>query len=110
MNSQAMYPVHTPASRRDDPSTSHDAERHINETGLRAHQQRQVAAAVRQWPGSTSYELSEHMHADRVMPARRLRELVTAGAVVEGPKRECTISHRKAITWLPADPQARLFA
>lgn len=105
-----MHAIQTPASRRDDPSTSHAAEQHVNANGLRAHQQRQVAAAVRQWPGSTSYELSERMHADRVIPARRLRELVTAKEVVEGPKRKCTISGRLALTWLPAERQGRLVA
>lgn len=97
-------------ARNTDPSSSHYAADHIERTGLRAHQQRQVAAAVRQWPGCTSYELSRRMHADRVMPARRLRELVEAGQVAEGPKRTCTISQRLAITWLPVDHEARAAA
>lgn len=100
-----MRSVQTPASRATDPVTSYEAEQHVNASGLRAHQQRQVANAVRQWPGCTSYELSEKMKADRVMPARRLRELVTAGEVVEGPKRKCQQSGRAALTWWPRRAQ-----
>lgn len=96
-----MLQIATPAARNTDPSTSKESATYIDTSGLRAHQQRQVVAAVRQWPGCTSYELAKHMHADRVMPARRLRELVEAGEVVEGPKRQCTISGRTALTWLP---------
>lgn len=92
----------TPAARNSDPETSHEAAEHVTRSGLRSHQQRQVFAAVREWPGLTSAELAQRMSMNRHAVARRLPEL--RGVYVEnGDARECTVTHRRALTWHPKE-------
>lgn len=90
--------VRTPAARATDPDTSHTAAESVTKSGVRAHQQRQVLAALRQWPGCTSAELAKHAHMDRYAVARRLPELVPLFAF-RGGSRACQISGRPAVTW-----------
>jgi len=93
--------VETPAARRTDPVTSHQAAEHITRSGKRGLQQAQAAAAVRAFPGCTSFELAMRSHIDRYVMARRLPECVTAGAVRKGDARTCSITGRQALTWWP---------
>ncbi len=94
--------VHTPAARRTDPQSSHAAARHITRTGKRGAQQDQAAAAVRQYPAHTSFELALLTDLDRYMLARRLPECETGGRVRRGVMRRCTVTGRLAMEWLPA--------
>ncbi len=94
--------VHTPASRRTDPESSHAAALHITRTGKRGAQQDQAAAAVRHYPAHTSFELALLTDLDRYMLARRLPECETAGRVRRGRMRHCTVTGRLAMEWLPA--------
>jgi hypothetical protein len=93
--------VETPAARRTDPHTSHLAAEQITASGQRGQQQAQAIAAVRAFPGKTSFELAMETKLDRYMLARRLPECVTAGAVRKGPARTCSITGRQATTWFP---------
>lgn len=81
--------VAMPAARRTDPESSHQAAEIHTLSGKRAHQQDQAAAAVRQFPGRTSFELALCTDLDRYMLARRLPECETAGRVRRGPMRAC---------------------
>lgn len=92
--------VETPIARRTDAASSHEAARHITTTGKRAYQQ-QVTAAVRAFPGRTSFELAMATDLDRHMVARRLPECVTAGTVRKGEPKRCSITGRLALTWEP---------
>lgn len=94
--------VATPAARRTDPESSHQAAEIHTLSGKRAHQQDQAAAAVRQFPGRTSFELAMRTHLDRYMLARRLPECEVAGRVRRGNQRTCGITGRMAMEWLPA--------
>jgi hypothetical protein len=93
--------VQTPAARSTDPNSSHDAEAHINATGVRKRHQIMTAAAVKTFPGLTSLEISEKAHICRYLLARRLPECVTAGTVIRGQERRCSVSGRLATTWHP---------
>ncbi len=96
---QSLRPdVRTPAARATDPDTSHAAAAAVTKSGVRAHQQRQVLAALREWPGCTSAELARHACMDRYAVARRLPELVPAFAF-QGATRRCACSGRPAVTW-----------
>jgi len=95
--------VETPASRATDPVTSHLAAEQHTASGARAHQQRQALAAVRQFPGRTSFELAMVTDMDRYMLARRLPEVETAGEVVKGHPKRCSVTGRQAVTWWPVD-------
>lgn len=90
--------IRTPAARNTDPETSHIAAEAITKSGVRAHQQRQVLAALREWPGCTSAELAQRASMDRYAVARRLPELVPTFAV-QGGARRCHVSGRPAVTW-----------
>ena len=94
--------IATPAVRRSDPNSSHLAAVHITRTGKRSAQQEQAAAAVRQFPGHTSFELAMLTNLDRYMLARRLPECETAGSVRRSAMRHCTVTGRVAMEWLPA--------
>lgn len=91
--------VETPAARNSDPVTSHLAGDDITRSGKRAHQQHQAIAAVRAKPGLTSFELALATGLDRFMLARRLPECVTAGAVVKGIPKKCSVTGKMALTW-----------
>jgi len=93
--------VETPAARRSDPASSHLAAEQITTSGARGQQQAQAIAAVRTFPGLTSFELAVKTGQDRYTLARRLPECITAGAVRKGPMRACSITGRQALTWWP---------
>lgn len=92
--------VRTPAARATDPETSHLAAEIMTKSGVRAHQQRQVLSALREWPGRTSAELASNAGMDRYAVARRLPELVPLFAF-RGGSRACAVSGRPAVTWWP---------
>ena len=94
--------VSTPAARRADPESSHQAAEIHTLSGKRGQQQDQAAAAVRQFPGRTSFELALATDLDRYMLARRLPECEVAGRVRRGVQRACTVTGRLAMEWLPA--------
>src|SRR5690606_10155379 len=94
--------IQTPIARRTDPESSHLAAEHVTRSGARAHQQAQAVAAVRAYPGCTSFELATRTDLDRYMLARRLPECVTAGAVRKGPAKRCSVTGRQALTWEPS--------
>lgn len=91
----------TPAARRNDPATSHQAETEINDSGLRGRQQRLVCALVRRYPGRTSRELARVAGIDRYMVARRLPEIEPV-FVRKGEPKRCEVGGRAASTWWPA--------
>lgn len=99
-NSPADPDVRTPAARSTDPGTSHAAAEAVTKSGVRAHQQRQVLAALREWPGRTSAELASNAGMDRYAVARRLPELCPTFAF-RGGSRACAVSGRPAVTWWP---------
>ena len=94
--------IQTPASRSADPYSSHDAEQHINKSGVRARQQDMTAREVQRYPGLTALELSKECGLCRYMLGKRLTECVTDKTVVVGTIRKCSISGRLAQTWYPA--------
>ena len=93
--------VCTPAARRADPESSHAGAAHHTRSGKRGAQQDQAAAAVRQFPGCTSFELAMRTHIDRYMLARRLPECEVGGRVRRGIQRRCGVSGRLAMEWVP---------
>ena len=93
--------VATAAARRTDPESSHAAAAHITRTGKRGAQQDQATAAVRQFPGCTSFALAMRTGLDRYMLARRLPECESAGRVRRGELRHCRVTGRLALTWWP---------
>lgn len=102
-----MRAVETPAARSTDPESSHMAADDITRSGKRAHQQHQAVAAVRAKPGMTSFELALATGLDRFMLARRLPDCVTAGSVVKGTPKKCTVTGKMALTWwIPSEGPA----
>lgn len=91
--------IQTPIARRTDPESSHLAAEHVTRSGARAHQQAQAIAAVRAYPGMTSFELAMRTDLDRYMLARRLPEVVCAGLVRKGDSKRCSVTGRLALTW-----------
>ena len=94
--------VETPAARRTDPETSHEAAEVHTVSGKRAEQQAITVAAVRAFPGRTMQELAALTDNDRYMFGRRISECETAGLVKRGTKRVCKVTRRTAEAWWPA--------
>jgi len=88
-----------PASRLNDPRSSHEAEAEINQSGVRGVQQEVILAAVRHHPGCTSRELTMFCDLDRYQIARRLADLESADLVSKGRIRPCRLGKRNAVTW-----------
>lgn len=99
MNEQPELPFAARAlARRGDPSTSHlgalDAAQRLGRL------QAEALDAVRRWPGCTATELAQHRgDGDPRKINRRMGELRTLGAIVEGPARACRVTNRMAATW-----------
>src|SRR5690348_8790511 len=96
-----MRRVETPAARRSDPESSHLAAEEITRSGKRGQQQAQTIAAVRAFPGSTTFELAMRTDIDRYVLARRASECETGGAIRRGEIKRCSVSGRMALTWFP---------
>jgi len=89
--------------------TRQHSHHHMRETSLKAYaelkpelgpRQNEVFNAIGDYPGSTDAELTiilGYKDPNAVRPRRF--ELVEQGLVVEGLKRKCVYSGRKALTW-----------
>ncbi len=96
--------VETPIARANDPESSHRAAAEITASGRRQQQIAMVINMVRKFPGMTSMELAGMTGEDRYVIARRLPEAVTAGAIVKGQQRACSVTGKLALTWWAVDP------
>lgn len=94
--------VETPAARATDPQSSHAAADLVTLTGTRHNHMGLVIDAVRRFPGLTSAELTPHTGLERHEVARRTSDAETAGAIVKGELRKCSLSGRLAVVWRPA--------
>jgi len=95
--------VQAPATKRNDPESSYQAEQRMNKSGKRASQQRLVSELVDQFPGYTSAELARKawqtgVDLDRPTLARRLPEVCIKGVSVK-----CRINKTMAVTWYSKD-------
>lgn len=104
---QRVRLVDTPIARATDPESSHRAAAEITASGRRQQQIAMVINMVRKFPGMTSMELAGMTGEDRYVIARRLPEAVTAGAVVKGIQRPCSVTGKLALTWYVVDPELR---
>jgi len=94
---QLNYP---PASHRNDPHTSRQAEAAITESGARQTQAELVLDLVRRHGGLTSAELSlKTLTLDRSQIARRLPDLESNGLVQKGGARQCTVTRKSSVVW-----------
>lgn len=107
---QTIRRIETPIARANDPESSHRAGEEITASGRRQQQIAMTIEVVRKHPGHTSMELSEITGLCRFLLARRLPEAVTAGAVMKGIQRPCSVTRKLALTWLPVDPQTKAAA
>ena len=89
-----------PVSRRNDPAGSKEAERFINESGVRFSDMEKVLSLIKHYPGYTSRELAEYSSMDRHLIAKRLPDLRGINEAHNGPRRKCRVSGRPALTWL----------
>jgi len=93
--------IETPAARRGDPSTSHEAAEHVTASGARQRHIAIVIDAVRRHPGRTSMELAPLCGLERHEVARRTADAETTGAIRKGAARR-QANGRSAVTWWPA--------
>jgi hypothetical protein len=97
----AIRIIETPAARRTDPFSSHEASALHTASGARQCHIAVVTEAVRKHPGLTSAELATIVRLERHEVARRLPEAQTAGTVTKGRPRRCTQSQKRVTTWWP---------
>ena len=96
-----------PASRKNDPVTSHKSEAAIS-LGPRAVRSRQVLELVAKYPNCTTGELARFMHHDHPelpiasaveSPHKRVSDLEAIGLVDRGGIRKCSDTGRERLTW-----------
>ena len=97
MNQTALH--FPPASHRNDPATSRQAEAAITQSGARQTQAELVLDLVREHGGLTSAELTQFCDLDRWQIARRLPDLEANGLVIKGNARRCTITNKASVVW-----------
>ena len=90
--------IQTPASHKNDPDSSYEAEDRMNKSGKRETEQKIALEAVKNHPGCTSAELARETGLDRAMLARRLPEL-RPQYVYNGKTDCCRVNKTSAITW-----------
>ena len=89
-----------PASHRNDPATSRQAEAAITNSGSRQTQAEHVLELVRQVSGLTSAELAAYsVTLDRWQVARRLPDLEANNLIRKGKARRCTCTGKSSVTW-----------
>lgn len=105
-------PVFAPASARNDPPTSREAENRVSRSGRRGRNVGIVLAILCRCPSSTYVELWEAAaeweraalgSAPEIM--RRLNDLKHRGQARQAEARKCRIRGTKMITWIPAGPR-----
>ena len=91
----------SPASRRDNPVTSFQAEAVINADGSRSTHLWTVLAIVRDKPGLTTGEIGEASGLGQMETRKRLSDLKNAGYARQGSSRVWPQSGRQQSTWWP---------
>jgi len=90
-----------PATRRDNPITSFEAEAAINATGSRRTHIGTVLAVVRQTPGLTTGEIGEASGLGQMETRKRLSDLKNHYLARQGASRIWPQSGRHQSTWWP---------
>jgi hypothetical protein len=101
MSQASLFDNLPPASRRTDPTTSHEAEQSVN-GGARQKQMHVLAALVREHPDQTGNELSAHGILTERQISRRLNDAHTNGLIYVSGRKRCSISGRTARAWRAA--------
>ncbi len=87
-------------ARNSDPHTSHEAARHVVQSGKHGEQMDEVRRLVREHPGHTALELTKYTTLDRYQIQRRLSDLSRLGEIRANPTpRKCTVGGRLSCTW-----------
>ena len=96
-------------ARSSDPYSSHRAGGELTESGARQSQTEAIVAYVRSHPGQTAGEIARGLGPgwDNVRVCRRWPD-VAQHHIVKGAVRTCSVSGRKAETWLSEAAQGVL--
>ena len=102
----ALRDVVLPASHRDDPQSSKEAEEQAN-LGPRARNARQVLRQLLYYPDCTAAEMAlcyaDERANDNILSTvetrRRLHDLHVAGFVDRGETRKCRVADTSAVVW-----------
>lgn len=92
--------IQTPATRRNDPATSYQAEQRMNITKKRVTHQRIISDFVESHPGFTAAEIGEKTGLGQHECSRRLPE-IEGLTVSRGDARKCRVNRTNMATWYP---------
>jgi len=92
-----------PISRTTDPATSHLAAEAITVSGRRESQVKLCAAAVKEHPGATAYEVGEFHGLGHWCATKRLSDAFRWGLVDKGVPRLNEATGRQQTTWWPIE-------
>lgn len=90
-----------PASHRDDPRTSHAAERAHTRSGKRASHCQAVLAIVEAEPGLTALQIAARLPWEQQEARRRLTDLLDMGLVRQGAVARRHPGAKAEVTWWP---------
>jgi predicted ArsR family transcriptional regulator len=92
-----------PASHRNDPETSHEAEAVITQTGKRQTHATKVLGIVTAHPGLTTGAIGEISGLGQMETRKRLSDLKNRGLARQGQPRIWHGSGRQNVTWWPVE-------
>ena len=92
-----------PASHRNDPETSHEAEDAITQTGKRQTHATKVLGIVTVHPGLTTGAIGEISGLGQMETRKRLSDLKNRGLARQGQPRIWHGSGRQNVTWWPVE-------
>jgi len=92
-----------PASHRNDPETSQEAENAITASGSRASHCDQIYSVVEAEPGLTAGQIGVMSGYGMHITSRRLADLKNRGRVRQGQPRVFEGSGRRQVTWWPVE-------
>ena len=92
-----------PATHRNDPATSQEAENAINASGSRASHCDQIYSVVEAEPGLTAGQIGVMSGYGMHITSRRLADLKNRGRVRQGQTRVFEGSGRRQVTWWPVE-------
>jgi hypothetical protein len=96
-----LFDDHRKLARRDDPETSHEAAAEMHGSEAQGRLVRIAVAQVCEYPGETAKELERRLGVEDGQLRKRLNDAWRMGLISKGEPRRCTVSGRRAQTWVP---------
>ena len=97
-----------PVSRGNNPESSHEAEKSINESGKRKSHSDMILKVVEEFPGMVTSAVCDRSGLGQMEGRKRLSDLKAKGLIKAGPLLIYEPTKRRQTTWYPVKPGGQL--